>query len=97
MQRVLSERCATCVFRPGNLMHLRPGRLRDLVDRNLAAGALLTCHDTLSHGDHPDAGEAACRGFWDRYAPATNLFRVMERVFALTGQPWWEEVPPPTD
>jgi hypothetical protein len=95
--RVLSERCATCVFRPGNLMHLRPGRLRELVRENLAAGALLTCHDTLSYGAHPEVGEAVCRGFWDRYRQQTNTWRVMERLSRLLDRPWWEEVPPPAD
>lgn len=94
--QVLSEQCATCVFRPGNLMRLEPGRLRELVDANLAAGALLVCHDTLPYGDHPEAGEAMCRGFWDRYGPRTNVWRVMERLAAVYGKPWWEEVPPPT-
>jgi hypothetical protein len=92
---VLSEQCATCVFRPGNPMHLARGRLKDLVDSNLAAGALLVCHDTLSYGAHPEAGEAMCRGFWDRYRERTNVWRVMERLSAAFGKPWWEEVPPP--
>lgn len=29
--RLLSRQCDTCVFAPGNKMHLAPGRLRDLV------------------------------------------------------------------
>lgn len=94
---VLSEKCRTCVFRPGNLMHLAPGRLRRLVESNLAAGALLTCHDTLPYGPHPEAGEAVCRGFWDRYRERTNVWRVMERLSAALGIPWWREVPPPTN
>ena len=28
---VCQDLCATCVFRPGNFMHLEPGRLADLV------------------------------------------------------------------
>jgi hypothetical protein len=91
--RLLSEQCATCVFRPGNLMHLKAGRLKDLVDGNLAAGALLTCHET-TYGQTP--AEALCRGFWDRYRERANAYRVMERLTAATGQPWWEEVPPPS-
>ncbi len=29
--RLLSRQCDTCVFAPGNRMHLTPGRLRSLV------------------------------------------------------------------
>jgi hypothetical protein len=28
---VLAEQCATCIFRPGNLMELCPGRVRGMV------------------------------------------------------------------
>ena len=58
---VMSARCGTCVFRPGNLMHLEPGRVRELVDDNLDADAALVCHKTLPYGDHPEVGEAICR------------------------------------
>lgn len=94
--RLLTEKCSTCVFRPGNPMRLREGRLRDLIRDNLDAGAVLICHQTLPYGDHPEAGEAMCRGFWDAYGTQTNTVRVMDRVAAATGQPWYEEVPPPT-
>lgn len=90
---VLSERCATCVFRPGDPMHLRPGRLRELIRDNLAAGALLVCHET-TYGQTEE--EAMCRGFWDRFREQTNVWRVMERVARLSGKPWWREVSPPT-
>lgn len=90
--RLLSRRCATCVFHPGNRMDLRPGRLRDLVAANLATGALLVCHDTLPYGEHPEAGEALCRGYWDAYRERTGIWQVMTR---LLGDDWWVEVDPP--
>lgn len=65
--RVLSERCDTCVFWPGNLMHLTEGRLEEIIAANIAAGALLTCHGTLPYGRHPDFGPAACAGFWAKH------------------------------
>jgi hypothetical protein len=68
--RVLSHRCQTCIFRPGNLMHLAPGRCGQIVKANVAAGALLTCHSTLPYGDHPDFGPAVCAGFWARHGMA---------------------------
>lgn len=90
--QVLSERCSTCVFHPGNRMHLEDGRLADLVNRNISAGALLTCHSTLTYGQHPEHGEAICRGFWDGYRDKVAVTQVMERMF---GPDWYVEVPPP--
>lgn len=57
--RVLSRRCDTCIFWPGNLMRLPEGRCEEVVEANLAAGALLTCHATLPYGEHPDFGPRA--------------------------------------
>jgi hypothetical protein len=65
--RVLSEMCSTCVFRPGNPMHLEPGRLAEIVKANRDRETLLTCHQTLPYGDHPDFGPASCFGFWERF------------------------------
>lgn len=59
---VLAQRCNTCVFRAGNLMHLRAGRLKDLVAANVQADSALTCHETLNT-DVP----AVCRGFYDTH------------------------------
>lgn len=74
-------------------MHLRPGRLQDLVRENLDAGALLTCHSTLYRDD---VEEAACRGFLDAYGDRVNVVRVMERLAAMLGlDEWYEEVPAP--
>ena len=63
---VLSEKCSTCVFRPQNLMHLAPGRLKDLVESNVENGSALTCHQTLPYGEY-DAEPAVCRGFYDAH------------------------------
>lgn len=54
--------CATCVFRPGNLMELRPGRLRAMVQESLENDSFIPCHKTL------DGEKAVCRGFYDRHA-----------------------------
>lgn len=61
---VLAEKCSTCVFRPGNLMRLSPGRLRELLDDNLDADSALQCHQTLPYAAEKRA-PAVCRGFWD--------------------------------
>jgi hypothetical protein len=82
--RVLSRRCGTCVFRPGNPMQLAPGRFEELIRRNVDAGALLTCHSTLPYGDHPDFGPAVCAGFWAQYAMSTAAGRMAEFVLGVT-------------
>lgn len=56
---VRERQCATCVFRPGNLMRLRPGRVEEMV----AAGPF-ACHKT-THGAAPQ--EAVCWGYWDAH------------------------------
>lgn len=58
---VQREECSTCIFRPGNLMELRAGRVRSMVDDARAADAAIVCHKTL------DGDRAICRGFFDRY------------------------------
>lgn len=73
--QLLAERCSSCVFRPGNFMHLGPGRLAALVQHNLDAGAALICHQTLSYGSHPEVGEAVRRGFYDAYGDDVNSIR----------------------
>jgi len=63
--RVLREKCTTCIYRPGNLMHLRDGRREEMERDSLANGSWITCHQTLPYGSHPEHGEAICRGFAD--------------------------------
>jgi hypothetical protein len=59
--RVLTEMCATCIFRPGNLMHLRRGRLATIVNDHQQADGNLICHSTLPYfGDGVEP--ALCRG-----------------------------------
>jgi hypothetical protein len=87
--RLLTEKCSTCIFRPGNLMHLRPGRVKDMVETTLRGGGTITCHETLPYGEHPDYGEAICRGFYDAYGPQSNYVRICERLggFAEVPEP----------
>lgn len=82
---VVSEMCSTCVFRPGNLMTLQPGRLKGMVEGSIAGGAAITCHKTL-YGQAEQ--EATCRGFFDRYADRVLALR-LARDSAII-----EEVPP---
>ena len=63
--RVCSGLCSTCVFRPGNLMRLRPGRLKGMVDESIQNDSFISCHKTL------DGERAVCRGFYDRHGRDT--------------------------
>ena len=76
----MAEMCSSCVFRPGNLMKLEPGRLQELAKKNLDAGCALICHKTLSYGEHPEIGEAVCRGFYDAYGEECDVIRVINRI-----------------
>ncbi|AIS02375.1 hypothetical protein SGLAU_32205 [Streptomyces glaucescens] len=58
--RVVSERCATCDFRPGNRRNLAPGQLARLIADCLADEEHIVCHET---GDAADAPGAVCAGF----------------------------------
>ncbi len=86
--RLLSRQCDTCIFRPGNPMHLDPGRLHEMVTTALAEQSFVICHDTLPYGPHPDTPPAICRGFYDRYT--TIRLRLIADLFGYL------ECDPPT-
>jgi hypothetical protein len=65
---VLATKCATCVFRPGDRMHLPPGYRDQLVHRALARESWIVCHATLPNTGNPVRAQALCRGFWDIHA-----------------------------
>ena len=61
-------------------MHLPPGQLAEIIRHNLAVGAALICHTTLSYGEHPELGESVCRGWYDRYRERTTAIQIFERL-----------------
>jgi hypothetical protein len=69
---VCQAMCATCIFRPGNLMELKAGRVRQMVDEAKAAQSAIVCHKTL------DGDNAVCRGFYDRFP--TQPLQIAERM-----------------
>lgn len=87
--RVLDEKCSTCIFRPGNLMDLRPGRVRGMVEDSLRDGGFITCHQTLPEAGS-DVAPAICRGFFDAHRDRSNVLRVWSRLGGF------DQVPPPT-
>lgn len=61
---VRSDLCSTCIFRPGNLMNLNAGRVKEMVDGCVEEGGVIPCHKT-THGQAEQ--EATCRGFFNSY------------------------------
>jgi len=76
----MEEMCETCIFRPHNLMHLQPGRVRSMVDEATANEGAIVCHKTLDQKRH-----AVCRGFFDHHK--TQLLQVAERLGYVV---WWQ-------
>ena len=85
--RLLSRQCRTCIFRPGNPMHLHPGRLRGMVTQATRRGGFVVCHDTLPETAPAGVAPAICRGFKDRYD--TQALQIIARTWGFT------EVDPP--
>lgn len=85
--RVLAEKCATCIFRPGNLMHLRPGAVKDMVDQVREVGTFIPCHDTLPG---TPVQPAVCRGWYDAHGAESTSLQFLTRAF---GEP--VEIDPP--
>lgn len=89
--RLLEDKCGTCIFRPGNLMRLKPGRVRGMVRDAIAGGGFITCHATLPGPHNPTRAQAAiCRGFHDAHGHRSNLLRIFGRLGGFTEVP----VPP---
>ena len=82
--RVLSRRCATCIFRPDDPMYLGADYTAEVIERNVAIGSLLTCHATLPYGANPDFGPAVCNGFWRGHGMSTFTGRMAYYVLGIT-------------
>jgi hypothetical protein len=77
---VCAERCATCIFRPGNRMQLQRGRVRQMVDEAKANESAITCHATLT------GEQAVCRGFFELHP--TQPLQIAEWLGIIN----WQEV-----
>jgi hypothetical protein len=58
--RLCAQRCDTCIFQPGNPIHLQPGRVTDMVTAARRAEGHVVCHKSLG-----TEAPAICRGFAD--------------------------------
>jgi hypothetical protein len=56
---ICAHKCATCIYRPGNLMFLEAGRKDSMEAEAVANESVIPCHKTLG------PGAAICRGYWD--------------------------------
>jgi hypothetical protein len=77
--RVCREKCSTCIFRPGNLMHLHEGRLKQIVEQTREDDAgNIVCHQTLDQKQG-----AICRGFYDAYGEGSMILRLARMLDAI--------------
>ncbi len=74
------RKCSTCIFRPGNLMHLQEGRTDGMAADAVAAGSVIVCHKTLyqEKDEH-----AVCRGFFDVHKNDVQALQLAERLGIL--------------
>lgn len=70
---VRAEKCGTCIFRPGNLMRLAPGRVEAMVKEACAKESAIVCHATLDTDKN-----AVCRGFFDKHGGDTLTLRLAQ-------------------
>ena len=74
---VLSRMCDTCIFRPGNLMHLEDGRVEEMVAEAQRDESAIVCHKTLGTSEN-----AACHGFFRRHA--SGPMQIADRLGFIT-------------
>jgi len=74
---VQARMCDTCIFRPGNKMDLRDGRVEQMVRDAARNQSCIPCHQTLEFSDGA-AGQSVCRGFFDRHPTAP--LQIAERM-----------------
>jgi hypothetical protein len=77
--KIKKEMCPTCIFRPGNLMFLNPGRVKSMVEECEAKDSYIVCHETLADWDNGrKEDEAMCAGYLRNHSP--QLLRIGERL-----------------
>ncbi len=69
---VCKDMCSTCIFRPGNLMMLQPGRVKQMIDDSIKGGSAIICHSTL------DGDQAVCFGFYTVYKDDVQALKLAD-------------------
>jgi hypothetical protein len=62
---VQAAKCSTCIYRPGNLMRLDPGRKDRMEADAVKGGGVIPCHQTIEAYTGEAGRESVCRGFFD--------------------------------
>lgn len=101
---VMSEKCGTCVFRPGNLMNLPPGKLKGMADHVQETGIPFSCHQTLAYSEpryreHYE-GMALCAGAVENYGEQSVIMRMahaMDVIVEVGAYPSSKITDRPTD
>jgi hypothetical protein len=83
---VLDRKCATCIFRPGNLMHLQEGRRDAMVADCIADNTIIPCHKTL------DDARSVCRGLYDLHYNDIPILQIADRLGLIA----YDQPPEPT-
>ena len=73
---VMRKMCDSCIFRPGNRMRLKAGRVEQMVVDATKADSCIPCHKTL------DGRQAVCAGFFRKYATAP--LQIADRLGFIT-------------
>lgn len=69
---VCKSMCDTCIFRPGNLMQLKPGRVEQMVASATRRDNAITCHSSI------DGLPVVCSGFFKLHA--TSILQIADRL-----------------
>lgn len=73
--RIATAQCTTCIFRPGNKMHLEQGRLATMIATVRATESYVICHDSL---DLSPRQQVICHGSFTRIK--TRIIQLAERM-----------------
>lgn len=76
---VRRTQCPTCVFKPGNLCHLEPGRVEGMVHDANENHSAITCHHHLYQCAEI---EPVCRGYFELHSSMT--LRLAEMMDVIT-------------
>ena len=80
---VRRTQCKTCIYRPGNLMHLDEGRREQMEADANKSGGCIPCHDNLYEGAKI---EPVCRGYWNvNQSVPLRLAEALERITFTNG------------
>lgn len=76
---VMAKMCETCIFHPGNIMQLQPGRVEQMVRDAPRKESCIPCHETTGTRK---VKPAVCAGFFRLHA--TQPLQVAQRLGYIT-------------